>query len=63
MGIVRLILGLLQMAGAVFSWVLIWKTGIGKASVAAVVGTCLLTTVSVLLFGSRDSSRQSRRTR
>ncbi len=50
---VRLPLGLGQMAGAVVAFALLLQTGMNGASLAAVVGTCLLTTVSVMLFGRR----------
>ena len=49
--IVRLILGFLQMAGAAFTLALLLETGVNKFSLAAVVATGLLTTISVLLFG------------
>lgn len=47
----RLILGLLQMAGAAFTLALLVETGVNKSSLAAVTATGLLTTISVLLFG------------
>ena len=49
--IARIVLGMGQTFGAVFSFVLIFKTGINQWSLTAAVLTCLLTTVSVLLFG------------
>lgn len=52
---VRLILGFLQMGGAVFSATLIVLTGINRLSLASVVSTCVLTSVSVVLFGTRKS--------
>ncbi len=50
---VRLALGLGQMSGAVVSFYLLAQTGVNELSLAAAVATCLCTTVSVLLFGSR----------
>jgi predicted neutral ceramidase superfamily lipid hydrolase len=52
-GIVRMCLGLAQMAAATVAAVLLVETGISKSSLLAVVIACALTTVSVLLFGSR----------
>ena len=49
--IFRLVLGMLQMAGAAFSLGMLIGTGVNPVSLAAVVVTALLTTVSVLLFG------------
>ena len=51
--ILRVALGLIQMFGASLSVVLLLKTGISQVSLFAVALTCLCTTVSVLLFGSR----------
>ena len=45
----RLTLGLLQIAGASASLYLLVETGVTTASLIAVVLTCVLTTVSVLL--------------
>ena len=52
-GLLRLALGLGQMFGAVLSAVLLVRTGAPRLALGTVVLTCLLTTVSVLLFGSR----------
>lgn len=51
-------LGLIQMFGASLSVVLLLKTGISLVSLSAVALTCLCTTVSVLLFGSRPGGRR-----
>ncbi len=52
--VLRLVLGFAQMAGAVFAATLIVITGgVSRLSLTAVVTTCALTSVSVLLFGSR----------
>jgi hypothetical protein len=50
---VRLALGLAQMGGAAASVTLLARTGMNEWSLSAVALTCLLTTVSVLLFGRR----------
>ena len=47
----RLALGLTQMAGATAGAVLLSVTGISASTVAAFVGTTILTIASVLLFG------------
>jgi ABC-type cobalamin transport system permease subunit len=52
-GIVRVCLGMAQMAGATVAAVLLVETGVSKWSLLAAVIACALTTVSVLLFGSR----------
>jgi hypothetical protein len=49
----RVVLGMAQIFMAVFSFVLLVKTGVNAISLASVIVTCLLTTISVLLFGSR----------
>ena len=51
--VVRLILGQLQMMGAVVSFVLLLQTGINRLSLGAVVVTSLLTGLSLLLFRGR----------
>jgi hypothetical protein len=55
--VVRVILGLLQMMGAVVSAYLLLQTGVNPLSLAAVVLTCFFTSVSVLLFGSAKKRR------
>jgi hypothetical protein len=62
--LIRLILGFLQIMGAVASLLLLVETGVNTVSLASVVVTGLLTTLSVLLFGSRTprwSHTQSQR--
>jgi hypothetical protein len=55
--LVRLVLGNAQMLGAVISLLLLLllllliQAGLNEWSLGSAVGTCLLTTVSVLLFG------------
>lgn len=44
-------LGVLQMSVAVTSLVLLFETGLTRAAMVAVVCTCVLTTISVVLFG------------
>jgi hypothetical protein len=51
--IVRMVLGLAQMTGAVAAFYLLFQTGVNALSLSAVVITCLLTTLSVLLFRGR----------
>jgi hypothetical protein len=50
--VVRLILGLVQMVGALVSLRLLLLTGMNAWSLTAVVLTSMCTTVSVLFFGS-----------
>lgn len=49
----RFTLGVAQMLAAVGSLILLARTGVTPLSLAAVAVTCLLTTASVALFGSR----------
>lgn len=55
---VRFALGMLQMAGAVVSLLLLGVVGVTPLSLAAVVLTGLCTAVSVLLFGGRHQPAQ-----
>ncbi len=55
---VRLILGFLQMFGAMFSVTLLVRTGVTALALIAVAVTGVLTTVSILLFGARRSKRE-----
>jgi hypothetical protein len=55
--LVRLILGLLQMMGAVISAYLLLQIGVNALSLTAVVLTCFCTSVSVVLFGSAKNRR------
>ena len=48
----RFVLGIAQMAGAVIAFAILLMTGVTIAGLFAVVSTSILTTVSVLLFGS-----------
>jgi len=48
----RLFLGMLQIAAVGFSLALLLYTGVTTYSLVAVVVTCLVTSVSVLIFGS-----------
>ena len=48
--LLRFGLGMMQMASAVVAVTLLFTTGMNPWSLAAVVITCALTTVSVLLF-------------
>jgi hypothetical protein len=48
-----MVLGLAQMTGAVAAFYLLFQTGVNALSLSAVVITCLLTTLSVLLFRGR----------
>ena len=49
----KFFLGIIQMLGAVVSLFLLVQTGVSTLALSAVVLTCVCTTVSVLLFGSR----------
>ena len=51
--LLRFGLGIAQMAAAVTALLLLVQMGIGPRSLGAVVVTCALTTLSVLLFGAR----------
>ncbi len=50
---VRITLGIAQMVGAAVALVLIMSMGLSALALSAVAITCVLTTVSVLMFGSR----------
>lgn len=49
---VRLLLGILQITGVGMSLALLLYTGVTTPSLVAVVCTCFMTCVSVLLFGN-----------
>lgn len=51
--VLRLALGIAQMVGAVAALLLIMAMGLNALALAAVASTSVLTTVSVLLFGSQ----------
>ena len=53
----RFALGAAQMFGAAFSVVLLLQAGVSEIALLAVALTCLCTTASVLLFGSRPPKR------
>ncbi len=57
--ILRFALGIAQMFGAVFSITLLIQTGINKFSLIAVVATCALTIISILLFGGRSDKNKT----
>lgn len=62
----RILLGIAQMAGVVCTVTLLIRSGVNTVSLISAMVTCLLTTISVLLFGShrsrgRDTSWQVRR--
>lgn len=59
--IVRTVLGFAQMAGAAFSLTVLVTTGFNTLSLVSVAVTGLLTTVSILLFGSRPHNPASLR--
>ena len=59
-GRLRFVLGMLQMALAVVAMVLLFTVGVTPLSLAAVVLASLLTSLSVMLFGSRRSDRRDR---
>jgi hypothetical protein len=61
--LIRLLLGVGQIGGAGFSLALLLSVGLTSISLAAVVVTGLLTTVSVLLFGARVPPTAGRRKR
>jgi hypothetical protein len=56
---VRMALGVLQMAGAISSVSLLFHSGLSALSLACVVVTSFLTTVSVFLFGSRPDKKKN----
>ena len=56
--IVRIILGLGQMMGAVVSVYFLIETGVNALSLGAVAGTCVLTVTSRLLFGRKKDSNE-----
>lgn len=55
----RFALGCLQMLAAIVSFVLILEDGITRWSLVGVVITCLLTTISVIRFGSRPRTHDT----
>ena len=59
-GRVRFVLGMSQMALAVVALVLLFTAGVTPLTLAAVVLASLLTSLSVMLFGSRRSEPRDR---
>ena len=57
-GRVRFVLGMAQMAAAVFAVSLLVTVGVTALSLTAVVAASTLTSVSVMLFGSRRNHRR-----
>jgi len=57
----RFVLGIAQMAGAVMAFAILLMTGVTTAGLFAVVSTSILTTVSVLLFGSHRRPHNPKR--
>jgi hypothetical protein len=53
---VRFALGMSQMAAAVVSFVLLFRTGVTRASLSAVVVASTLSMISVIVFGRRRGS-------
>ena len=49
----RFTVGMAQMAGATIAIVLLFGTGVTPWALTATVITCVLTTISVLLFGGK----------
>jgi hypothetical protein len=54
--ILRLSLGLMEMAGSAFSIALVWGSGINRLSLTSVATTSFLTAFSVVLFGRGGSA-------
>jgi len=54
----RVLLGIAQMAGVVCTITLLLRTGVSMVSLVSAMVTCLLTSVSVLMFGSHRDQRQ-----
>lgn len=59
-GRVRFVLGMAQMAAAVVAVVLLFSIGVTAISLTAVVVASSLTSLSVMLFGSRRDARRDR---
>jgi hypothetical protein len=53
----RFVMGITQMTGAAMSFTLIVLKGVSPPTLAAVVLTTAVTTVSLLLFGGRRAAR------
>ena len=57
---VRMALGLGQMFGALFAVVLLVSSGITRIALVATLLTCVLTIISVILFGAHKTHDQIR---
>ena len=57
-GLVRFVLGMAQMAASVVAVVLLFGVGVTTMSLTAVVVASSLTSLSVMLFGSRRNRRE-----
>ena len=53
----RLLLGMIQIAGVALSFAFVLSLGVAPVTLAAVLLTSAATTVSVLLFGGRRAAR------
>ena len=58
-GRLRLVLGMAQMGAAVTAVVLLWQIGVTAVSLGLVVVASSLTSLSVMLFGSRRGERRN----
>jgi hypothetical protein len=54
----RVLLGIAQMAGVVCTITLLLRAGVDTVSLVSAMVTCLLTSISVLMFGSHRDRRQ-----
>ena len=54
----RVLLGIAQMAGVVCTITLLLRSGVSTVSLVSAMVTCLLTSVSVLMFGSHRDRRR-----
>ena len=61
-GALRFVLGMGQMAAATIAAVFLWRTGVTTWSLVFVLTACVLTTISVLLFGARGPRLSGRPT-
>lgn len=62
MAVLQFVLGMLQMAGAVASAVLLLATGVSVWSIGGAAVTTTVTVISVLLFGRRRPRAANTRT-
>jgi hypothetical protein len=54
-GVLRLTLGIAQMMTALVAALLLWQQGTSTLAILAVLVACVLSTLSVLIFGGRGS--------